>query len=113
MNPGLVSAVRAVYGAGLLVLPARVLSAAARRPLDREAVYVARILGARHLLQAALLCRHPSRRRLLIGAAIDAAHAASMVPLAHSSRQPAHRALARHQVVAATGFAVAGCAAAV
>lgn len=110
--PRAVSAVRGVYGAGLLLAPARVLSAAARTPLDPAALSVARVLGARHLLQAALLCRRPSRRRLLVGAGVDGLHAASMAGLARWSRRPAHRALARHQVVTAAGFAVAGCTAA-
>ncbi len=44
-----------------------------------EAKLVARVLGARHVAQAALVMAHPSRRVLGLGAAADAAHALTAV----------------------------------
>lgn len=83
---------RAGYGAVLLLAPGRVLSRLAGTALDRTTVRVARVLGVRHLVQAAALLRHPRWRPA--GAAVDAAHAASMVALARWARRPLHRRLA-------------------
>lgn len=67
----------------------------------------ARALGARHLGEAALLSRRPTRGGMLTAASIDALHALSMIGLAHTA--PAWRRLAQ---VSATG-AVVLCAYAV
>jgi hypothetical protein len=98
---------RTLYGLGLLLTPASTLSALARSPLDRPAVAVARALGARQLVQAALLRRYPTAPCLLAGAAVDAAHAASMLALARWSPCPVHRRLARRNARAAALLAVA------
>jgi hypothetical protein len=100
-------AARAVYGAGLLLAPSSVLDALARSPLDRPAVRVARVLGARHLLQAAVLATHPGPRWRLAGAAVDGAHAASMLALARCSRRAGHRRLAARNARTAGLLAVA------
>jgi hypothetical protein len=103
-------AARAVYGAGLLLAPSPVLDALARSSLDRPAVRVARVLGARHLLQAAVLATHPGPRWRLAGAAVDGAHAASMLALARYSGRPLHRRLAAGNAGTAGLLAVAECA---
>ncbi len=82
-------------------------------PLDTETVLVARVLGARQLAQAVCV-RTRSQRALLVGAAVDAAHAASMLALSAGSSRAAHRTLARRNgrtavLLAAAGAAAAGC----
>src|SRR6202044_1298581 len=106
------SALRAVYGTGLLLAPGRILRALARMPLDRRTVAVARVLGARQLVQAALVGRSPTSGRLLAGAAVDAVHAASMVAVARWSPCSAHRLLAVRQARSAGLLAGAGATAA-
>jgi hypothetical protein len=100
---------RAAYGAGLLLAPPSALAALAGSPLDRPVVRVARVLGTRHLIQAALLWAHPGPRWQLSGAAVDAAHAASMRALARWSQRPVHRRLAARDARIAELFAGAGC----
>jgi hypothetical protein len=106
-----VEAVRAVYGAALLLAPAGVLSWLAGSPLDPPAVWVARALGARQLIQATVLARHRASGWRLAGAAVDGAHAASMLGLARCSARPLHRRLAARNARAAGWLAVAECAA--
>ena len=100
-------ACRTLYGGGLLLAPASVLSILARMPLDPQTLAVARVLGARHLAQAAL-SRRGTRTQLRLGAASDAAHAASMVVVARCSARRAHRVLARRDARTATLLAALG-----
>ena len=73
----------AVYGSALLTAPAPILRALSRRrAADRRALLAARALGARHLAQAVTLMQHPSPGWMLVGAGIDATHAATMLALA-------------------------------
>jgi hypothetical protein len=109
MTPAGLDLVRGAYGAALLLAPARVLRAAVDAPLDRAALRVARVLGARHLVQAAVLATHPRPSWRLAGAAVDAAHGASMLAVARWSPQPGHRRLAGHSARTAGGFAAAEC----
>jgi hypothetical protein len=106
--PDALSALRGLYGAGLLLAPRWILAALARVPLDRRTVAVVRVLGARQLAQAAVVGRRPTPARRLAGAAVDAAHAASMVAVARWSPCPAHRVLAARQARTAGLLAVAG-----
>lgn len=85
---------RFAYGTALLVLPGRVLARLTSAPVDRRAAGVARVLGARELAQAELTRRRPTRAVLLLGAGVDALHAASMVGLAATDR--GRRSLALH-----------------
>jgi hypothetical protein len=101
---------RALYGAAFLLAPSRVLARLARSPLDRPAVTVARVLGVRYVLQAAILWARPAPRRQLAGAAVDAAHAASMCALARWSHRSAHRRLAARNARTAGLLAGAGAA---
>ncbi len=110
--PAALLVARSTYGGALLLAPARWLSAVARTPVDRPAAAVARVLGARELAQAALVDRRPTRDRLLVGAGVDAAHAASMVPVARWAHRRAHRRLAARSARTATGFATASLIAA-
>ena len=76
-------AARACYGGILLLAPGPVIRLCTRGPASRRAQYVTRVLGVRHLVQAALTAgAPPDNARLGIGAAVDLTHAASMVGLA-------------------------------
>ncbi len=96
---------RAAYGCALLVLPGALADRLAV-PLDGRGRAVARVLGARHLLQAAGTAADPRYPVLAGGAAVDALHSASMLALAALDR-PRRRAAALDSVFAAS-FAVAG-----
>jgi hypothetical protein len=74
-------------------------------------VRVARVLGARHLVQAAVLTTHPRPGWRLAGAAVDGVHAASMVALARWSERPLHRRLAARNARTAAMLGLAECAA--
>jgi hypothetical protein len=80
--------VRAGYGAALLLLPGPVIRLCTGRPASHRTRNVARVLGARHLVQAAVTAGSgPSAESLGIGAAIDITHAASMAGLAVADRR--------------------------
>ncbi len=98
--------VRAVVGTALLIAPGPVLRRVAAVPVDRPARMFARILGARHVAQAAITVRHHTPEWLLGGASVDAAHAATMIVLA--ARDPGRRRLALMNVGSAAMFAAAG-----
>lgn len=111
-GPGsLLQAVRAGYGGVLLIVPGPVIRVASGRPAGPRARVVARILGARHLLQAALTTAAASRPDALgAGAAVDLVHAASMAALALADRQV--RRLTLSDALIETTFAAAGVSAA-
>jgi hypothetical protein len=71
---------------------------------------VVRVLGSRHLIQAAVTARAPSALVLRAGAQVDLAHAASMLALGAVSR-PLRRAPLADGLVAAL-FAALGAASA-
>ncbi len=82
------TSVPAAAGAVLLTRPRQVLRLVA--PGEPEPpLAVVRVLGGRLVVQHLLVALRPTRRRLLAGAVVDAAHAASMVPAA--ALWPAHR----------------------
>jgi hypothetical protein len=75
------SAVRAAYGVALLAAPGAVVAGLTREepgPHERDVV---RVLGARHVIQAAATAC-AGRSALAPGAVIDTLHAASMLALA-------------------------------
>jgi hypothetical protein len=83
----LLQVARAGYGGALLIAPGPVIRAAAGGPDGPRVRAVARVLGARHLLQAALTTAAGwSPESLWIGAAVDLLHAASMGALAADRR---------------------------
>ncbi len=81
----LLAALGAASGAALLIRPQRVVDRLSPE-LPRDRVFLARVLGARLLLQhgAVLLEPHPVLVRA--GSAADLLHAATMVPFAASAR---------------------------
>ncbi len=105
--------VRAAWGTALVAAPGMLGSAAGRgsstRPDD-----VARLLGARHLLQAAVTVIRPNPRVLVVGAAVDALHSASGVALGMFDprwRRPAFLDATLAAAFTALGLAAASCAA--
>jgi hypothetical protein len=81
------AALHGLYGGALLLAPGPLL----RRigdPADRRAQLVTRVLGARHLGQAAFLGAS-GRRAVRLGLTVDGLHAASMLGLALAV--PPHR----------------------
>lgn len=99
---------RGGYGAILLCAPGAVIRLYTGRPADSRSRAVARLLGARHLLQAALTAGMPNAVVLRAGAQVDLAHAASMLALAAADR-PLRRAGLADGMIAAT-FAAMGTA---
>jgi hypothetical protein len=98
--------VRVVAGTALLVAPGRVLGDLPHQEIKGAARAFARILGARHLVEAAVLMRDPSHRWALLGAGVDGLHAATMFGLA--ATRPDERRLALTNAVTASALAVAG-----
>jgi hypothetical protein len=99
---------RAGYGAALLLAPGPVIRLATGCRPTRRAGAVARLLGARHLAQAALTAAFPGPAAFTIGAQVDAMHAASMLLLAAVS--PSARRMALTDVPPEAAFAVAASA---
>jgi hypothetical protein len=107
VTPGLALQVaRAGYGGVLLLVPGPVIRMCTGRPAGARARNVARLLGARHVLQAAVTAvAAPGAEALGIGAAIDLTHAASMAGLAVLDRRVRRVTLA--DALIETGFAAA------
>jgi hypothetical protein len=70
---------RAGYGTALIVAPGPVICLATGRSPGRGECRAARLLGARHLVQAAVTALAPLPGVFATGAAVDAVHAASML----------------------------------
>jgi len=100
---------RALAGAVLVLAPGKVLGDLPHRRIDDATRAFARILGARHLVEAAVLWRHDTHRWVLVGAAVDATHAATMLTLA--AARPDARRLALTNALTASALAGAGVAA--
>jgi len=81
--------IRSLWGAILLGAPRRVLSRVAGAEVDHRAVVVVRILGARHLVQAALSGINPSPEVIAAGVWVDTVHSVTAFGLAAADR---HRA---------------------
>jgi hypothetical protein len=97
-------ALHGLLGGVLLVAPRRLL----RRlgvPPDSATLVTARVLGARHLAQAAALRRRQDRAAVGLGATTDVLHGASMLALAKLSR-PHRRAALASALAAATLAAI-------
>ncbi|AKK30406.1 hypothetical protein AB431_10035 [Mycobacterium sp. EPa45] len=82
--------VRAAWGAALLASPHRMLRVTHTRRVDTTSLVVARILGARQLLQAVLSGVRPSPEVLAMGVWVDLVHAITASALALSDRHRAH-----------------------
>jgi hypothetical protein len=100
------AAIRAGWGTALLLAPASVLRSSGAACSGARTSRVARMLGARQLIQALLAVRHRSRSSSLAGAAVDIAHGATMLALA--IRAPAYRRPASASALAAATFAILG-----
>jgi hypothetical protein len=102
------AAARAAYGLALLCWPGQAARLAQGAPADGRIQVVARVLGVRHLTQAAATAARPSPEVLTLSAGTDLAHAASMLVLAVTDRLRCRAALVDAAVAAA--FATAGAA---
>ena len=96
--PASLGAVRACYGTALLLAPGPLIRICTGYPADARVRLAARVLGARHLIQAALTAgagpgSRPGASGLAASAAVDLMHAASMAGLAAASRPLRHTAL--------------------
>jgi hypothetical protein len=99
--------VRATYGAALILVPGPAIRLATGRLPSRRACRVARVLGARHLIQAVLTAAAPGRTALAVGGQVDTVHTVSMLLLAVVSRAGRRAALTdalTEAALAAAGF---------
>lgn len=97
---------RASYGIALVLAPGVMIYLATGRFPSRRARRVAQVLGARHLVQAAVTALVPVPDVFTLGAEADAAHAASMILLTPAGGA-AGRAAAL-DTLAEAAFAAAG-----
>jgi hypothetical protein len=105
------AAIRASYGVALLIAPGAVIYLGTGRSPGRRARRVARLLGARHLIQAGVSAFTPLPGVLAVGAAADGLHAASMLMFATVGRGMRRAALTdalAEALFAAAGFSAAG-----
>ncbi len=100
--------VRVLWGTVLLIAPEVVLRDLPHQRIDRAARGFARVLGARHLTQAAITSRDGTHGWAVAGAVVDALHAATMAALA--ALRPDRRKLALTNFATATTLAAAGLA---
>lgn len=94
---------RSVVGVALLARPYETVAVLSGHPPDRNVAIYARILGARHLLEAAILWRRTTPIVVAAGATVDAIHAASAFALVKTQHHPR---LATLNVASATTFAI-------
>ena len=102
----LLLATRASYGVALVMAPSALIRVATGRSPGRGTRRVAQVLGARHLIQAAVSAFAPMPAVLAAGAAVDGLHAGSMIMLAISDRDA--RRVALTDALAEALFAAAG-----
>jgi hypothetical protein len=89
-----------------LLAPDRVLGIGGRPPIPAAAIAVARVLGARQLVQAAVTAVAPTGPVAGLGALVDGLHAGTNLGIAAVS--PRWRRIALTDAVIAGGFAAAG-----
>jgi hypothetical protein len=105
--PTALAAVRACYGAALLLAPGPLIRICTGCRADSRVRLTARVLGARHLVQAALTAgAGPAAGGLAASAAVDLMHAASMAGLAAASHSLRRTALT--DAMLETALAAAG-----
>jgi hypothetical protein len=95
------------FGLALLAAPDRVLTACGGED-DRRARIVVRILGARHLIEAAVLVRYETAPVAFAGAAVDGIHAATALAFGAVDRE--RRRMALINAAMALFFTAAGAA---
>jgi len=101
----LVPLARAGYGTALLIAPGPMIGVVTGQPPSRRARQVARILGVRHLTQAAITAFNPGPEVVALGVIVDLLHAASM--FAFAAVVPELRTAELADALAATALAVA------
>jgi hypothetical protein len=101
----LVPLARAGYGAALLCAPGPMIGVVTGKPPSRRARQVARVLGVRHLAQAAVTALNPGPEVVALGVVVDLLHAASM--FAFAAVVPDLRDAELADALAATALAVA------
>ncbi len=84
---------RAGWGGAMLFAPRIVLARVHHVEVNTNSLLVARVLGARHLTQAALSGVNPSPEVLAMGVWVDVAHASTAVALAVVDRTRARAGL--------------------
>jgi hypothetical protein len=105
--------IRAGYGAVLMLAPGPAIWLATGQVPSRRMRRTAQLLGARHLVQAALTAVAPLPDTFAMGGEVDAVHATSMLLLAAVSRSGRRAALAdalTEAAFAAAGFSAAASA---
>lgn len=90
----------------LVLAPGPAIQLCTGRPPSRRVCLVARALGVRHLIQAALSAAAPRPEVLALGGQVDTVHTASMLMVAAVSR--AGRRAALTDALAEAVLAVAG-----
>jgi hypothetical protein len=100
------AAIRAAWAGVLLVLPERLLRASGPVPVPAAAMAVARVLGVRHLAQAALSVAVRGGPVTGLGAVVDTVHTGTCLALAAVS--PRWRRAALLDAAVESGFAAAG-----
>jgi hypothetical protein len=103
--PGRVAAARAAWGLLLVSLARPASERVLGRPATRAEVGVVRVLGGRHLAQAAVVTAAP--RTAVAGRAVDLVHLASMLLLAAVDRPRRRAALLSATVAGALAAASA------
>jgi len=101
---------RAGYGMVLVLAPGPVIGLVTGRAPSRRTCRVARLLGTRHLIQAALTAVAPRPEVFAIGGQVDAVHSASMLLAAV---RPAERGAALTDALAEAALAAAGFSASI
>jgi hypothetical protein len=100
----LVTAARTGWGGLLVAAPGRVFTTVAGRPATTRDRWMLRVLGTRHLAQAAITATRPTPAVRVFGAAVDLLHAATCAGAA--AFLPRWRRPGLVDGVAAAGFAL-------
>ncbi len=98
---------RALVGGALLARPRGLLAAVSGKDANEYVIVYARVLGARHLGEAAILWRRTTPTVVRAGAVVDAIHATSAVALVKTRHHPR---LATLNLASAGTFALLGVA---
>jgi hypothetical protein len=88
-----IEVIRAGWGAALLIAPRTVLARVHGVQVDRKALVISRILGARHLVQASLSGPTPTPEILAAGIWVDSVHSLTALGLAVVDRSRARAGL--------------------
>ena len=96
---------RALVGGALLARPRGPLTAVSGQDPTENVIVYSRVLGARHLSEAAILWRWTTPTVVCTGAAVDAIHAASALALVKTHH---HTRLAALNAASASTFALLG-----